>query len=62
MKKIVAINCSPRATWANLNTQKRNSEEKEIGNKKLEMLFDSMYVIVVIRAIIVSLTLGKKMK
>lgn len=36
-----------------------NSEQKEIGSKKLGILFNSLYMIVVIKAIIVLLTLGK---
>ena len=40
-----------------------NSEQKEIGIKKLGILFNSLYImIVVIKAITVLLTLGKKLK
>lgn len=40
-----------------------NYEQKEIGNKKLGILFNWLYIMIVaIRAIIVLLTLGKKLK
>lgn len=39
-----------------------NPEQKEIGSKKLGILFNLLHMIVVIKAIIVLLTLGKKLK